>query len=402
MRINNNEFQKNANTSLVAQLIWRTPGISRVDIARHLNLYRSTVTNIISSLIENKVVYEGEEGSAMSRGGRKPITLYLNDKFGVVAGFEIQPSHYRLVILDITGKTLFREQGKLAEKDFEAVIIHLMEIVLAQVEILQLPLIAVVVGIPGIVETDRGIIRYAEPFNVRDFDVCSFVRARYDVLVFVENDANCAAWLNLTVNRSSGLGDFLCMIADYHEDNDQFDDRAGIGVGIGLCLDGRVYHGSHHSSGEIRTLSWREGLDGQTGLPESLLIKTVDDSEAWAAFMVDLFSSLVPVISVLDPQVLFVHGNPFSDETKLMGLLDAACPQFNEVLKLVNCRLIIDTSDSNAVAKGAAMMFLQKLFAVPELSDYESKTHFEWEDVFKQVFPAKKNYVKLQQEELDG
>lgn len=402
MRINNNEFQKNANTSLVAQLIWRTPGISRVDIARHLNLYRSTVTNIISSLIENQVVYEGEEGSAMSRGGRKPITLYLNDKFGVVAGFEIQPSHYRLVILDLTGKTLFREQGKLAEMDFETIIIHLMEIVLAQVEILQLPLIAVVAGIPGIVETDRGVIRYAEPFGIRDFDFHSFVRARYDVLVFVENDANCAAWLNLTVNRSSGLGDFLCMIADYHEDNNQFDDRAGIGVGIGLCLDGRVYHGSHHSSGEIRTLSWREGLDGQTGLPESLLIKTVDDPEAWAAFMVDLFSSLVPVISVLDPRVLFVHGKPFCDEAKLLGLLEAACPQFNEVLKLVGCRLIIDTSDSNAVAKGAAMMFLQKLFAVPELSDYESKTHFEWEDVFKQVFPAKKNYVKLQQEELDG
>jgi len=60
MRINNNNFQKNANTSLVAQLIWKSPGISRVDIARELNLYRSTVTNIISALIDDEVVYEGE------------------------------------------------------------------------------------------------------------------------------------------------------------------------------------------------------------------------------------------------------------------------------------------------------------------------------------------------------
>ena len=95
MRINNNNFQKNANTSLVAQLIWKSPGISRVDIARELNLYRSTVTNIISALIDDEVVYEGEEGSGMSRGGRKPIILRLNEKFGCVVGFDIQPSHYR-------------------------------------------------------------------------------------------------------------------------------------------------------------------------------------------------------------------------------------------------------------------------------------------------------------------
>jgi len=109
MRINNNNFQKNANTSLVSQLIWKSPGISRVDIARELSLYRSTVTNIISALIDNDVVYEGEEGSGMSRGGRKPIILRLNEKFGCVIGFDIQPSHFRAVILDISGALLFQE-----------------------------------------------------------------------------------------------------------------------------------------------------------------------------------------------------------------------------------------------------------------------------------------------------
>ncbi len=170
VRINNNEFQKNANTSLVAQLIWKTPGISRVDIARELNLYRSTVTNIISSLIDNEVVYEGEEGSGMSRGGRKPITLHLNERFGIVAGFDIQPSHYRLVLLDITGRTLFEEQGKLPEVDFDSIIVFLMDIVLSEAQRIALPLLAVVAGIPGIVESENGIIRYAEPFGLRNYD----------------------------------------------------------------------------------------------------------------------------------------------------------------------------------------------------------------------------------------
>jgi DNA-binding transcriptional regulator LsrR (DeoR family) len=71
MQINNN-FQKNANIAMVAQLLWRRPGISRVEIARQLDLYRSTVSNIINTLRENGVVYEDCEGSAMPQGDENP------------------------------------------------------------------------------------------------------------------------------------------------------------------------------------------------------------------------------------------------------------------------------------------------------------------------------------------
>ena len=402
MRINNNNFQKNANTSLVAQLIWKSPGISRVDIARELNLYRSTVTNIISALIDDEVVYEAEEGTGMSRGGRKPIILRLNERFGCVVGFDIQPSHYRAVILDLSGSLLFQDKGKLPEVDFDTILTFLMDLVLKQVELLKLPLLAVVAGIPGIVDAENGIIRYAEPFNLHNYDFYGFVTEHYDVLVFVENDANCTAWLEMTINRNVNLGDFMCMIADYHEGNYQFGDRAGIGVGIGLSIGGKVYHGSHHSSGEICTLSWRGHNLGQTGLAEDLLIRSVVDENAWRIFMKDLFSSLVPVISVLDPRVFFVHGKPFSNEQKLRSFLMDECPQFLDVMNKVQCKLIFDTQDEAVVAKGAAMMFLQKLFAVPELSEMDCRTHFDWEDVIAQSYPMKKTYIKSKLEVSNG
>ena len=47
---------KNANISLI-QKCSEKPGISRVDISRD-DLYRSTVSNIINSLIDNGVVLE--------------------------------------------------------------------------------------------------------------------------------------------------------------------------------------------------------------------------------------------------------------------------------------------------------------------------------------------------------
>lgn len=51
MPVNNNMFQKNSNISLVAKEIWKNKEVSRIEIARNLNLYRSTVTNIISFLL---------------------------------------------------------------------------------------------------------------------------------------------------------------------------------------------------------------------------------------------------------------------------------------------------------------------------------------------------------------
>ncbi len=400
MRINNNNFQKNSNTSLVAQLIWKSPGISRVDIARELSLYRSTVTNIISALIDYDVVYEGEEGSGMSRGGRKPIILRLNEKFGCVVGFDIQPSHFRAVILDISGALLFQEKGPIPKVDFEGILTFLMDLALKGVEKTGLPLLAVCVGIPGIVNSDSGVIVYAEPFNLHHFDIHGFFAERYNAPVFVENDANCTAWLDMTINRTIKLGDFMCLLADYHEGNYQFGDRSGIGVGIGLSIGAKVYRGSHFSAGEFCSLTWRGGCIGQTGLDEDLLVRSAIDEEGWKAWMVDLFSSLVPVVSVLDPRVVFIHGKPFSDQKKIEAMLEADCPQFLAILKKINCKLLFDADDESVVAKGAAMMYLQRLFAVPELSDMESKVHFTWDDVIEQA-NRKRFYKKNHKGEND-
>lgn len=101
--------------------------------------------------------------------------------------------------------------------------------------------------------------------------------------------------------------------------------------------------------------------------------------------MIDLFSSLVPVVSVLDPRVVFIHGKPFSDQKKITALLEEDCPQFLAILKKINCKLVFDAEDESVVAKGAAMMYLQKLFAVPELSEMESRAHFTWDDVIDQA-----------------
>jgi hypothetical protein len=117
--------------------------------------------------------------------------------------------------------------------------------------------------------------------------------------------------------------------------------------------------------------------------------------------MQDLFSSLVPVLSVVDPRFLFIHGKPFENEEIIRGMLAKDCPQFLALLDKVGCKMIFNAHDESVVAKGAATMYLQKLFAVPELSEIESRTHFDWDDVVNQAYPMKKTYFVQQGSDED-
>lgn len=399
MQINNNNFQKNANASLVAQFLFKHSEISRVDIARELSLYRSTVTNIVSALIKNGIVYEVEEPlESYAKTGRKPIMLRLNEKFGCVVGVDIQPSHYRIVVIDMLGTVLGKKLGQLPEGSFEDVLHFLMDTVIELTGTLNIPLLGVCIGIPGIVNSDDGIIKYAEPFKVVDFDVLDFFQKNYDVKFLVENDANCCAWLEMTKDRRSGMSDFISIFADSHEGNYQFRDRAGVGIGIGLSIGGKVYHGATNAAGEFCSFSWRRTSSGQMGLPLDVLETSASSQDSWLQLLKELFSSMVPVVSVMNPSAVYLHGKPFADSSKTLSEIRKEAPQFLDVLEKTGCQLVIDGGDEMVVAKGAAMMFLQRIFAVPELRETETRTHFDWDDVIDQAKKDVKNIRRLHNE----
>ena len=127
MPANNNLFQRNANISMIAQLIWKQNGISRVDISRQLKLNKSTVSNIISTLLSHGLVNEGEHKDSCALGGRKPIELTINRSFGCVFGFDLQPSHYRTVILSVDGSMLWEKRGEKKPLSFESFVASVID-----------------------------------------------------------------------------------------------------------------------------------------------------------------------------------------------------------------------------------------------------------------------------------
>ena len=370
MPVDNNFFQKKANTSLVANTIWKEKRISRADIARKLNLYRSTVTNITSYLVENNVVREGTVRESSQQGGRRPVELSINPDFGCVIGFDIQPSHYRAVILAADGHELWSYKGHLGNIPFEAMFDSALDAALPVQKSLGIPIIAISYSVPGIVKEDYSGVIHSFPFHSDNLNVREIVHKRFKGPVFVENDANTSAWMDVA---SKNIKDnALSIVADFHEESFTNPEIVGIGAGMGIIINGNVYRGSHNAAGEFKSVSWGKGLFNQSGLDMKILRDTINDKTSLSLWIEDTFRSLVPVISTMDFGTVILHGNPFCDVEWVKQIIQDKVPAFAEIIRNTGCKVVFDSSDECISARGAAMMCLQKLFSIPDLNSEES------------------------------
>jgi len=95
------------------------------------------------------------------------------------------------------------------------------------------------IGVPGIIEMQSGMVRQSPNLpGWEDYTVREEIERRLGTKVILENDANSAAlgekWLGAAANV-----DDMCMLT------------LGTGVGGGLVLNGRIWHGMTGMAGEI-------------------------------------------------------------------------------------------------------------------------------------------------------
>lgn len=105
----NNRIMQRSNLARVLRTIYESGGISRRDVAIRTGLTPSSVTNIVSRLLDEKLVRESvqtcEEGLAV---GRPPIRLEIaNDRYAVI-GVELSADRITAVVTDFIGTPLAR------------------------------------------------------------------------------------------------------------------------------------------------------------------------------------------------------------------------------------------------------------------------------------------------------
>lgn len=228
-------------TRMLLRLIRATQPISRIEIARRLNVNRSTVTDIVKPLISGGIIREEayQPDDTNRAQGRPPIGLKFNDAADFFVGLNLGVRHTQVGLATITGDIL-------AEEEFETPSEPEMALRTARKKIENLCagvenriLRTIGVSVPGPTDATRRKLLYAPHLAWTDVaiaDVLDFGK----VPVVVENDATAAALFESRMKLRHSTGDLL---------NNFILIRSGTGIGVGLVIDGEIYRGTGRGQG---------------------------------------------------------------------------------------------------------------------------------------------------------
>jgi predicted NBD/HSP70 family sugar kinase len=360
------------NSSRVLRDIWIHKETSRVQIARNLNLDKSTISSIVNELLRIGIVHETIEGGAGPQGGRRPVMLTLNRTYGCVVGIEVRPESYNAIAVDIEGSVLYSkfELVHVSGSNLREVVIDVADRVRDELKRTGVPLLGIGIGVSGVVDPQRGVIRYSIPLQIEQaLDFRSSVADGYDLPLFVENDANACAWGELAFHRTKGLRNFLFVLVEFREVRDRMHSHERTGVGMGVVIGGRVHYGRDFSAGEFRSVFRGPGNKGQFSLSEEESFRLEEDPAVLARFIQELSCNIAMLVNTFNLDHVFLGGDIERYEREVQPALAEAI-KFNWPYPgEVRCAIRFSSLGEKAVAYGAAGMVLHRLFADLDIAE---------------------------------
>lgn len=381
----------------VLELVWRQKQISRAEIARSTGLSRSTVSEIVTSLLASNLVTE--VGSAPSRGGRRPILLEFNDDAHVILGVDLGASHVSVALTDLRGAILaWNHRAHPVREDPDgsvALVRELSESCLADWGGSRDRLLGIGVALPAPVDP-RDPLRVSEVVHPRwkGHRGLAELRSHFEVPLFVDNDANLGALAEHWWGAGQGIDDFAYL-------------KVATGVGSGHMIRGEIYRGASGVAGEIGHVAIDPGGDlcdcGNRGClttfvgtaallaridkllpdyPDSLLARGEVTPEAFeqAALADDplalhvvyeaaehLASAIAGVLNVMNPAAVIIGGSLSNLDERLLVPLREAVIRRTLLSSLASAEIRTSALGPQDIALGAATYVLHRALKDPRL-----------------------------------
>lgn len=241
------QLVKRINRSVLLRRMRAQPGLSRARLAQESGLTKSTVSALVRELLDEHWLVEAAAPVAGDGMGRPSTPLQLDANTRVLLGLEIGVRHMRLVAVSLTGSVLSRMQQDVHDTAAPVACAQAVQMARTASEAAQrdgLLLSGIGVCLPGAIDTQSGLVRFAPNLGWRDQDFLSlFTRGLAGagiggVGVHLHNDADAAA-LGEYEFGSGGRADPLIFVS------------CDVGVGGGIVLHDRLFTGSRGLAGEV-------------------------------------------------------------------------------------------------------------------------------------------------------
>jgi predicted NBD/HSP70 family sugar kinase len=235
----NRDLIRAINRSRVLNNIKNQGPVSRTEIARSTGLSAATITSISGELIESGLVFEKEAGD--SSGGRRPIMLALNTQGGCVIGIKLAEDHVTGALTDLRANISAKLTRPLTEQSVDCALDTMSDVVnslLLEKRYRKAQFLGVGVGLAGIIDFQKGILRYSPIFGWMNVPLGEMLAERIGAPVHIDNDVNTLTITELWFGQGKGVNNFLTV-------------TIGRGVGLGIVLNGQVYLGMQGGAGEF-------------------------------------------------------------------------------------------------------------------------------------------------------
>ncbi|WP_313892293.1 ROK family transcriptional regulator [Psychrobacillus sp.] len=240
MRLGTFQWMKSVNKSIILNKIRTDAPISRAQIAKDTKLTPPTVSSVVKELIEQGLVKESVLGE--SQGGRKPTMLLINNQGFSIIGIDAGPEMIECVLTDLSGKIMQRNSSMLTipitNDQFLDTLKACIRNVLQASSSNTKDVIGIGVAMHGVVDVETGTSLFAPILGLKNIPIKEELEKEFDLTVKVENDA-----------RAMALGE--SWFGDHGELDSMLAVNIGHGVGAGLVVNGKLYHGAHDIAGEV-------------------------------------------------------------------------------------------------------------------------------------------------------
>jgi len=235
----NNKFLKAYNEAGILDLIRMGKAISRADLSKATGLSPTAAGAIVSSLIEKGYIHE--VGTGESKGGRKPVLLELKPDSYYSIGLDVDVDGISSVLIDITGKTLYKGASKLtsiAPEDVISAAENCVRQIIKEFSIQPSRLLGVGVSVPGMVDPSTYRVVLAPNLGWEDIDLVSMLEEKLKLPIYIENEAMASAICENWLGACQSANNFVCV-------------NIKSGIGAGIFTGGKLYRGTSGSAGEV-------------------------------------------------------------------------------------------------------------------------------------------------------
>lgn len=232
------------NRRAVFRYLITHPVTTRAEIAKSIGLKQATITNIINSFLEMKIVNETQ--FVRGEKGRRSIGVSLDfSKFKMIA-ILITKLRVQVVVQDLglhvyDQKTIQLTDGQTARELLNIVTERVDQILACNSKE---EICAIGVTVPGpFLRKEARIPMMSWMPGWQDISLKKELTERFDLPVYIEHEANAAALGEWRFGEVTERDNTLMYI------------NAGKGIGSGLIIDGKIYHGNTGIAGELGHVS---------------------------------------------------------------------------------------------------------------------------------------------------